>query len=361
MLLSVRNSTAPRPGRIRDFRHGLIALVFYAGHGIEIDGVNYLVPVDARLERDTRVRFETVTLDDVLVSTEGAALRLVILDACRNNPLARSMRPTVRTRSISNGSFGDLDETWLEGGETLVAYAAAARTTADDGTGRNSPYTAALLEHLEQPLELLTLFRRVRADVLSATGGRQRPHEYQSLLGEHHLAAISGLGAASSGVATAAAAGSPETEAMQETLFWESIRETRTQADFEAFLRQFPTGTFAVLARNRLAVLRAADPPRPDPARPRPWRASETFRDCPTCPELVVVPAGTFRMGCVSGLGCVEDELPVREVQVTSFALSTYEVTFEEYERFATATGHRQPSDGRIPDFPEQCVGKDGL
>ena len=68
-----------------------VALVFYAGHGIEMDGVNYLVPVDARLERDVDVRFETVTLDDLLVSTAGASLRLVILDACRNNPLARSM------------------------------------------------------------------------------------------------------------------------------------------------------------------------------------------------------------------------------------------------------------------------------
>ena len=116
-----------------------IALVFYAGHGIEMDGVNYLVPVDARLERDTRVRFETVTLDDVLVSTESAALRLVILDARRKNPLARSMRRTVRTRSISNGSLGELDETWLEAGETLVAYAAAARTTARRWYGPQQP------------------------------------------------------------------------------------------------------------------------------------------------------------------------------------------------------------------------------
>ena len=71
-----------------------VSLVFYAGHGIEMDGVNYLVPVDARLERDVDVRFETVTLDDLLVSTVGASLRLVILDACRNNPLARSMQRT---------------------------------------------------------------------------------------------------------------------------------------------------------------------------------------------------------------------------------------------------------------------------
>ena len=102
-----------------------ISLVFYAGHGIEMDGVNYLVPVDAHLERDVDVRFETVTVDDLLVSTSGASLRLVVLDACRNNPLARSMQRTAATRTVSGGSFADLNEDLL-GDETLVAYAAAA-------------------------------------------------------------------------------------------------------------------------------------------------------------------------------------------------------------------------------------------
>ena len=146
-----------------------VSLVFYAGHGIEMDGVNYLVPVDARLERDVDVRFETVTVDDLLVSTTGASLRLVVLDACRNNPLARSMQPTAATRTVSGGSFADLNEDLL-GDETLVAYAAAG-TTAADGRGRNSPYTSALLSHLETPLEIGLLFRRVRAQVLAPTNG----------------------------------------------------------------------------------------------------------------------------------------------------------------------------------------------
>ena len=172
-----------------------VSLVFYAGHGLEMDGINYLVPVDARLERDVDVRYETVTLDDLLVSTVGARLRLVILDACRNNPLARSMQRTVASRSVSGGSFGQLDEDLL-GDETLVAYAAAAGTTAADGTGRNSPYTSALLAHLDEPLEILTLFRRVRARVLEATNGEQRPHEYQSLLREHYLSGAPAMEAA---------------------------------------------------------------------------------------------------------------------------------------------------------------------
>ena len=171
-----------------------VSLVFYAGHGIEMDGVNYLVPVDARLERDVDVRFEAVTVDDLLVSTSGASLRLVILDACRNNPLARSMQRTAATRTVSGGSFADLNEDLL-GDETLVAYAAAAGTTAADGRGRNSPYTAALLSHLQTPLEIGLLFRRVRAQVLAATNGAQRPHEYHSLVGEHYLTRTLAAGA----------------------------------------------------------------------------------------------------------------------------------------------------------------------
>ena len=165
-----------------------VSLVFYAGHGIEMEGINYLIPVDARLERDVDVRYETVTVSDLLMSTRGASLRVVILDACRNNPLARSMQRTVVTRGLNlvPGSFANLDESLL-GDETLVAYAAAAGTTAADGRGRNSPYTSALLSRLEEPLEILTFFRRVRADVLEATDGWQRPHEYQSLLRDHYL------------------------------------------------------------------------------------------------------------------------------------------------------------------------------
>ena len=185
-----------------------VSLVFYAGHGIEMDGVNYLVPVDARLERDVDVRFETVTVDDLLVSTSGASLRLLILDACRNNPLARSMQRTAATRSVSGGSFTDLNEDLL-GNETLVAYAAAAGTTAADGRGRNSPYTSALLSHLETPLEIGLLFRRVRAQVLASTNGAQRPHEYHSLVGEHYLtrALATGASVTVSAVSATAAAG----------------------------------------------------------------------------------------------------------------------------------------------------------
>ena len=163
------------------------------------------------------------------------------------------------------------------------------------------------------------MFRRVRAQVLEATDGEQRPHEYASLLGEHYLSAAPGAAPA---VASAAVDDGATAAArlQQETVFWESIRESTNPADFEAYLRQFPAGVYRGLATNRLAVPRPAaeaDPPAspgdaPDPAE------VETFRDCPSCPEMVVIPAGRFRMGCVSGSDACLDR-SVREVELASF------------------------------------------
>ena len=117
----------------------------------------------------------------------------------------------------------------------------------------------------------------------------------------------------------------------------------------EAYLRQYPAGAFRALATNRLSALRggsadvAGNRPTVDPPAQR--EAGEVFRDCPACPELVVIPAGRFRMGCVSGRDCRGAERPVHEVEVPSFALDVYEVTFEEYDRFAAATGRDRPHD----------------
>ena len=124
-----------------------IAIVFYAGHGIEVDKRNFLVPVDARLLSDADVEFEAVPLDLLSRAVERAkGLRLIILDACRDNPFAVAMQRSGATRSIGRG-LASIEPS----GETLVAYAAKEGTVADDGEGRNSPYTTALLAHLEEP------------------------------------------------------------------------------------------------------------------------------------------------------------------------------------------------------------------
>jgi tetratricopeptide (TPR) repeat protein len=157
------------------------AMIYFAGHGIEINGINYLVPVDARLKADRDVQDEAVPLDRVLSSIENAKkLRLVVLDACRDNPFVAQMRRSTASRSIGRG----LARIEPEGG-TLVAYAAKHGQIALDGTSQNSPLVSALVKRLATPnLQINKLFRLVRDDVLAATGKRQEPFVYGSLPGE---------------------------------------------------------------------------------------------------------------------------------------------------------------------------------
>jgi hypothetical protein len=157
-----------------------VALFYYAGHGIEAGGQNYLIPTDAKLERDRDLDIETTRLETVVQVVSSARMRLIILDACRNNPFEVSMQRSIRTRAVSRG----LAEIEPEG-ETLVVYAAKAGSTAADGNGANSPFATALARRLPQPgLEIGLLFRSVRDDVLAATGRTQEPFTYGSLSGQ---------------------------------------------------------------------------------------------------------------------------------------------------------------------------------
>ena len=155
------------------------ALVYYAGHGLELGGVNYLVPVDAKLASDRDASFQAVTLDQAMQAVEGSKkIHIIILDACRDNPFASTMtRSMASTRSISRG----LAPVEPDGG-TIVAYAAKHGQTAEDGQTGNSPFATALIKNFDTPgLEISLLFRKVRDDVLTATQRRQEPFVYGSL------------------------------------------------------------------------------------------------------------------------------------------------------------------------------------
>lgn len=157
------------------------AVVYYGGHGVELGGTNYLIPVDARLANERDAVFEAVPLDQVLTSIEGARkLRLVILDACRDNPFLRTMTRTMASRSLARG----LGRVEPEGG-ILVAYAAKAGQLALDGEGENSPFVTSLTKRMSEPgLEINMVFRAVRDDVLAMTNKRQEPFVYGSLPNE---------------------------------------------------------------------------------------------------------------------------------------------------------------------------------
>jgi hypothetical protein len=155
-----------------------MAVVFYAGHGMEVGGENWLIPTDAELRSDADVESEAVSLRSInLQVSKARQLGLVILDACRNNPFAVKMQRSLRTRAVARG-LAPTEPT----DNVLVAYAARDGTTANDGDGRNSPFTTALLRNIETPgLEISFLFRNVRDEVMSATNREQQPFVYGSL------------------------------------------------------------------------------------------------------------------------------------------------------------------------------------
>ncbi len=236
-----------------------VALVFYAGHGLQVDGDNWLLPVDTRLEDVRDLEFEAVNLTTVLRQVEGSSARIVMLDACRDNPLASQMQMAGATRSVGRG----LARVEAADVGTLIAFATSPGSTAADGKGRHSPFTAALLKHLGEPgLEIRQTMTRVRQAVVTASNGRQTPWENASLTGDLYLA---GLPQA----AEKAPLAPPETisqaapfdERQIELAFWSSIEDSSKSDDFKAYLDRYPDGAFAQLARNRLAALQASTEP----------------------------------------------------------------------------------------------------
>jgi hypothetical protein len=159
-----------------------IAVVYYAGHGIEVGGTNYLIPVDAKLARDYDVEDEAVALDRIIWALQSVKrLRLILLDACRDNPFAAKLQRSVGLRAAAKSGLAKIDDV---SADTLVAYAAKAGSVSYDGDGANSPFAAALLKHVAEPgLDIRIALGRVRDEVLKVTGGRQEPFIYGSLGG----------------------------------------------------------------------------------------------------------------------------------------------------------------------------------
>ena len=157
-------------------------MVYYAGHGIEVDGTNYLVPADARLLSDFDVEDETISLDRVLKALDSVKrLKLVILDACRDNPFANTMKRSVASRSVGRG-LGKIEPAMSD---TLIALCRQGRCGRRRWRRQNSPFATALVKYIAEPgLDLRLAFGRVRDDVLKSTANRQEPFVYGSLGGE---------------------------------------------------------------------------------------------------------------------------------------------------------------------------------
>lgn len=211
------------------------ALFFYAGHALQHQGRNYLMPVDGELEDEFSLRYQMASVDDVQAALDGAAgVKIMILDACRNNPAADIFK-----RKLAGGGARALTATRglarvdrAQG--IVVAYATSADAVAMDGQGRNSPYTQALLKRLREPgLEIEMMFRRIAADVNTQTGGRQRPETYVSLINEYYLN-------------------------QKDRIHWDKIKSTQDPAVFQDFIVRYPSSIMAADAQARLRALEGA-------------------------------------------------------------------------------------------------------
>jgi uncharacterized caspase-like protein len=211
------------------------ALFYYAGHAVQYQGRNYLMPTDAEVEDEISFRYQMTPLDDVRAALDrGDGVKIVILDACRNNPIVNALRRKKKSgdsRSVDavRGGLAKIDK--AQG--MVVAYSTAADEVAADGDGRNSPFTSAFLKRLKEPgLEIEQLFRRVAADVNAQTGGRQRPETYVSLLSNYYLN-------------------------QTDRIAFDKVKDSPDSAPLLDFVAKFPTSSYVPEAQGRIQKIEA--------------------------------------------------------------------------------------------------------
>ena len=236
------------PSTLREFRASLtpgsVALFFYAGHGLQIKGTNYLPAVDAEINSEDDVPMQSIDLNRVLdiLAESKTRLNLLFLDACRNNPYARSMRSGVSGLAKVDAPSG-----------TLISFATRPGSTASDGSGGHGVYTEQLLGQMREPnVPVEQVLKPVGASVKRATRGAQEPWMEGSIEGDFYFR----------GGATAAVASGPVDPLALELAYWDSVKSSTNTRDYQAYLDKYPQGQFAGLARER-----AMNPPAPAPDR----------------------------------------------------------------------------------------------
>ncbi|NVN85991.1 MAG: caspase family protein [Rhodopseudomonas sp.] len=240
-----------------------VALVFYAGHGLQINGQNYLVPVDANVGYEAEADIALVPFNVVMQQlNRGSSINIAILDACRDNPFAKDLSRTMGTRALGALGRGLSRAPSVSG--SFIAYATQPDNVALDGSGRNSPFTSALLKFIERPeLSISDLMIEVRKEVISATGGKQVPWDSSSLTGRFSFRVEGTVDIVPEGtqpVSTPQPPSSPRQQVDSKTLefsVWNEIQNSGERSAFEKFLADFPNGVFAAAARGRIAALSA--------------------------------------------------------------------------------------------------------
>ena len=316
-------------GLVREFGRSLagadVALVYYAGHGVQFGGENYLLPVDAALEHPNDLDFDAVRLTAVLDRMErDDRVNIVLLDACRDNPLHQRWSGGT-ARGLVLGEGAGLSQTPGPIG-TLVFFATQPDATADDGEGDHSPFTASLLDHIDTPgMEIADLVREVRRDVAAATDNAQIPWDQSSLTDRFFFAPpMEDDGTATATPPEGGDADRPGSAAA-DVVFWESIRDSDYVGDYEAYLERFPDGTFAALARMRIDRLSEPgdEPPaETDVASLAPPDAVETAHV-----ETGDVENGDVETGAIDGGGGLPEPPPVDDGPLMRPHRASYAVT----------------------------------
>ncbi|MDZ4251758.1 MAG: SUMF1/EgtB/PvdO family nonheme iron enzyme [Sulfuritalea sp.] len=358
----------------KHLKKGGIGLFFFAGHGIQLKDQNFLLPVDVGFDNETDIAFKSISAEYVLsrMAEAGNRINVVILDACRNNPLQ------LARRTINKG-LGVMNVGRAEKG-TFIAYATSPGSTAADGTGRNGLYTKHLLRALEtKDTDIDKVFGRVRTGVVQDTNGEQVPWTSSSVVGSFYFNVAEDIAALQRPTASVAASHEAAAEAaqipydpVQERAHWESIKESRNPADFLAYLEKFSGAQHAAYARWLVqkygGVLPAPAQHQAAAAAPAPQQltmaapaavlpsppaglAAATgaavpspgtmIQDCAECPELVAAPAGEYTMGSGPKERMREpDEEPAHRVRIAaSIAVGKFEVTRAQYAAFVKESG----------------------
>lgn len=267
-----------------------VGLFFYAGHGLQVNGQNYLLPTNARLVQEQDLLFEAISIGLVnrIMEQSGTQTRILILDACRDNPLARSLARSVKTAGRS-AQIGQGLARIEEVSGTLIAYATAPGNIAEDGAGRNSPFTAALLEQMNVPgLEVRSMMGEVRAAVYHNTKQKQLPWVSDSLIGKFFFRPQT----ASSEVASEQRT---PTDPGTESLFWQSIKDSADPMMFQAYLDRYPNGAFVPIARLKVKAAeerrRAEAPLREQETEPQRRQSTQGARIGPPSGSQPIPPA----------------------------------------------------------------------
>ncbi|MBF0288660.1 MAG: caspase family protein, partial [SAR324 cluster bacterium] len=242
----------------KKLKKGGVGLFYYAGHGMQVRGRNYLIPTGANIDVEGDIEFEAVDVGRVLEKMDTAENRLniVILDACRDNPFARSFRSSTK-------GLAQMDSP----GGTLIAYATSPGKTAADGDGNNGLYTEYLLQQMAVPgMELAQMFKRVRAGVSKATNQQQIPWEASSVTGDFYFTPGKTSAVATPAPSTVSTSEQPSIGTAlsnEEQEIWNIIQNSNNIRDFENFLRDFPNGQYARIATYALQKLKRKQAPKP--------------------------------------------------------------------------------------------------